>query len=297
VPSPVRGIARTPTATRILLTLFQPPVVYERREHVICFESRTIGATPRLSDGLPNKLKHDAIIEATFEIRFDAEPSLVAEVLFGRLADTPDWRAFIQRRLPTADIPAALRRADPNLRFLPAIELIHPEGTQIVRMGPQSLTYTRRAPYPGWDVSFGTEIERVVDVLFKVVPHISVSRLGLRYINALRSDLHGINGVDKLNLNITVDAETLTRNLNLNYTVPVLDDSSCTVRIATKDFAQGSIPETTTVIADLDVFTNEPYQTAEIGKVKDWKEAAHVAEKENFFRLLRAETIKSLRED
>ena len=179
----------------------------------------------RLSDDLPNKLKHDAIVEAVFDVRFEAEPSLVAEVLFGRFADTPEWSSFIQRRLPTADIPAAMRRADPNLRFLPAIELVHPEGRQIVRV-TELLTYARRAPYLGWDATFGKEIERVVDVLFKVVPQIAVTRLGLRYINALRSDLHGISGFEKLNLNITVDGETLTRRLNLNYTVPVLDDLS-----------------------------------------------------------------------
>jgi uncharacterized protein (TIGR04255 family) len=251
----------------------------------------------RLSDGLPEKLKHDAILEAHFDVRFQAESSLLPEILFGRLADTPEWHGFMQRRLPTADIPAPLRRADPNLRFMPAIELIHPGGIQIVRIGPQSLVYTRRPPYPGWNNSLGEEIKRVIDVLFKIIPKISVSRLGLRYINALRTDLHGISGVEDLNLNVVVNTVPLTRNLNLNYTVPVSDDSSCTIRIATKDFAKGNVPENTTVIVDLDVYTNEPYQTSEIGKVTEWKEAAHIGMKQNFFRLLKAETIKNLRED
>jgi hypothetical protein len=83
----------------------------------------------RLSDDLPTKLKHDAIVEAAFEARIDADPASVPEILFGRLADTAEWRGFTQRRLPTADIPAALRRADPNLRYQPAIDLIHPEGS------------------------------------------------------------------------------------------------------------------------------------------------------------------------
>ena len=157
-------------------------------------------------------------MEATFEVRFDADPSSVAEVLFGRLADTDEWREFVQRRLPTADIPAALRRVDPNLRFQPAIDLTHPDGTKIVTVGPQVLGYSRRTPYPGWE-TFGVEITRAIEVLFKAVPRIAVTRLGLRYINALRSDLHGIDGVEKLNLNIVVDKVALTRNLNLNYHV------------------------------------------------------------------------------
>jgi uncharacterized protein (TIGR04255 family) len=252
---------------------------------------------PRLSDNLPKKLKNDAILEATFEVRFDADPTLVAEVFFGRLADAQAWRGFIQRRLPTADIPAALRRADSNLRYLPAIELIQREGAKLVRVGPQSLAYTRRAPYPGWDESLSAEIGQAIDALFGVVPRISVTRLGLRYINALRSDLHGIEGVESLNLSIVVDRAALTRNLNLNYTIAALEHSSCTIRLATPDFAQGSIPENATVIADLDVYTDSTYTANEIEKVKQWTESAHIAAKQTFFRLLREETIKELRAD
>src|SRR5262249_25653635 len=150
----------------------------------------------------------------------------------------------------------------------------------------QSVAYNRRAPYPGWDEGFSTEIVEVVDVVFKIISKISVCRLGLRYINALRSDLHGIKGVDDLNLRIVAGTEALTSKLNLNYTVPVSEDSSCTVRIATRDLAQGMIPENTTVIADVDVYTNEPYDTSEVSVVHAWVQSAHEAEKSNFFRLL-----------
>jgi uncharacterized protein (TIGR04255 family) len=177
------------------------------------------------------------------------------------------------------------------------LDLIDADAKRIVRIGPASLAYARRAPYPGWKSELGAEVAQVIDVLFAVVPRISVVRLGLRYINALTSDLHGINGIEELNLSIVVGTTPLTKNLNLNYTVPVSDDSSCTVRIATLDFAQGEIPEKTTVIADVDVFTNEPYETSEIKRVKDWKELAHTAEKESFFRLLTPNTIESLRAD
>ena len=61
---------------------------------------------------LPKKLKTDAILEAVFEIRFEPDPSLVSEILFGRFADADEWRAFRQVRLPAADIPASIRRAD-----------------------------------------------------------------------------------------------------------------------------------------------------------------------------------------
>jgi uncharacterized protein (TIGR04255 family) len=251
-----------------------------------------------LSNNLPKKLKHDAIVEATFEVRFDSEElSAVTEVLLGRLADTPAWQGFTQRRLPTADIPAAFRRADANLRYQAAIELLAPSGTQRVAIGPNSLSFSRMAPYPGWEAEFKKEVEGVIDILFRVVPKIVVTRLGLRYINALRSNLHGISGIESLNLKVSLGGDVLTRKLNVNYTVPTSSDSSCAVRIASVDLAQGQIPEHTTVIADVDVYTNDGYSSSDATQAKAWCETAHQAEKMNFFKLLTHETVEKLRAD
>ena len=203
---------------------------------------------------------------------------------------------FTQRRLPTADIPAALRRADPNLRYQPSIELIHPEGTKVVRIGPQSLSFTRRAPYPGWEI-FGPEIAQAIDVLFSVIPDVSISRLGLRYVNALRSDNHKVTKVADLNLDIAVDKINLEENLNLNYRNNVGSDATCLVRIATRDFARGKISENTSVLIDIDVSTIESFKISNAMSANSWKEAAHEIEKEKFFRLLTPETIKTLRAD
>jgi uncharacterized protein (TIGR04255 family) len=91
--------------------------------------------------------------------------------------------------------------------------------------------------------------------------------------------------------------EMLTRKLNLNYTVPVSADSSCTVRIASVDLAQGNIPPNTTVIVDVDVYTNDGYRETDAPKVKVWCANAHQGEKVNFFRLLNKETIDRLRSE
>lgn len=248
-----------------------------------------------MGNELPNKLKHDAIVEATFEMRFDPDPSTIPEVLIGRLADTGLWKGFQQRRLPGADIPSSFRRADPNLRYQPSIELLHPSGVQRVGIGPNSIGFTRAAPYPGWNEKFGEEVTSTVDTLFDMLPSVPVTRLGLRYINALTSSLHGIRGIASLNLRIKLGDEVLTQKLNLNYTVPVLTESSCTVRVASADLAQGSIPPNATVIADLDVYTNEGYQESDRAKVKAWCTDAHQIEKVNFFRLLDQTTIDRLR--
>jgi uncharacterized protein (TIGR04255 family) len=121
-----------------------------------------------LPDDVPNKLKDDAIIEALLEVRFDLPSSVLPELFFGRLAET--WNTFTQQRLPSADFPSVMRRFDPNLRFQPSIELQDPTGKRRVRIGPYSFSYHHYAPYPGWDSSFGPELNEAVDALFKWVP-------------------------------------------------------------------------------------------------------------------------------
>jgi uncharacterized protein (TIGR04255 family) len=245
---------------------------------------------------IPKKLKHDAIAEATFEIRFDDDPGTVPEIVYGRLADAGGWQGYQQTRLPTADIPAAFRRADPDLRRQPAIRLVEREGSGRVLIGPQMLAFGRQAPYPGWTM-FSQDILKTIQVLFRVIPAVTVTRLGLRYINAFRSDVHGIAGMGDLDLSIQVDASAVDKNVNLHYRATVMNDSVCNVRIATKEFAQGSIPENTTVLVDVDVSTPLGFRTTDRAAVEGWVKDAHESEKEHFFKLLKLETIENLRDD
>src|SRR5688572_6634063 len=94
---------------------------------------------------IPKKLKHDAIVEALLEVRF--QTTTIPEVLFGRLADYAPWKGFTQVRLPAYDLPALMRQADPNLRFQPLFELRDEQNKQAVRLGGRVLSYHKLAPY------------------------------------------------------------------------------------------------------------------------------------------------------
>lgn len=249
-----------------------------------------------VSSKLPTKLKNDAILEAVLEIRFEPDPNLVAEILFGRFADVPEWREFKQVRLPTADIPAPIRRADPNLRYHPSVELVSTDGGLSVRIGPQVIAYSRRGDYPGWNV-FGAELTKVVDSLYRILPNAQVSRLGLRYINALRSDVHGINNISDLDIAIAVAGSNVTSSLNLNFKTDVNSNHEAMSRIATVDLAEGSIPDNASVIVDIDVYTGRSFSTRAIEDVKSWVIAAHQKEKESFFKVLGEKATQRLRED
>ena len=189
-----------------------------------------------------------------------------------------------------------MRRIDPTLRYQATIELASKDGLQLVRFGPQSFGYIQKAPYPGWKV-FGSALSQAVTVLFKTVPKISVTRLGLRYVNAFRADVHGVGGIEKLNLAIKASGQDLNSSVNLIYRVPLWEGNSCTVRLATIDMVQGAIPKSTTVVADVDVYTNDGYSTVNPDEAMAWMERAHKEEKEVFFGLMTEDMILRLRED
>lgn len=230
---------------------------------------------------LPNKLKHDGIVEALLELRFESDT--IPEVFLGRIIDHQYWRGFQQRRLPAYEIPAQLRHVVPNVRYAPIIELIGPDEKAALRFGPSVLSYHRTRPYVGW-TNFKPELERVVETLFETTENISVNRLGFRYLNVLTPTLHQINSIADLDLKLTIANDELSTNVNVNLTTSVSTNSSCTVRIATKEFVQG-VPLDTSVFIDVDVFTNEGFSTSDKAVVNAWVADAHAQEKTEFFHL------------
>jgi uncharacterized protein (TIGR04255 family) len=245
---------------------------------------------------LPTKLKNDAILEAVVEIRFEPDPSLVPEIFIGRFADHKDLSGFKHARLASADIPAQIRKADPHLRYLPSIEMTSPDGGKVLRIGPQSVAYSRRAPYPGWTESFANELRNVVDHLYQVAPAVPVSRLGLRYVNALKFDKHGIKGIGDLAIGISVNKNPLSDHLNLNFKTSVGSDFETITRIASIDLAEGIIPENSTVIIDIDVYTGTTFRATDVTEVQAWIVEAHDYEKDAFFTVLGEENMERLRE-
>lgn len=203
----------------------------------------------RAPGGGPN-----AILESILEIRFD---TTIPEILFGRFADFEPWRDFQQNRLPAYEIPDTLRQVDLNLRFAPVFELRDPKGQRSVRIGAHVLSYHQLAPYVGWNM-FKPALSSAVEAVFSKSDAPRIQRLGFRYVNALRSDVHRIRGISDLNLKVAVAEEDLSDDMNLNFITALPGDAQSTVRVATTRFVQGTLPPGTTVVIDVDVSTREP---------------------------------------
>jgi uncharacterized protein (TIGR04255 family) len=258
-------------------------------------KERGVGGMAERGNPIPTKLKQDAIVEAIFEVRFDTPTTAIPEIFLGRLADHQPWKGFEQRRLPASQLPAQLRQVDPNLRYQPLIELATLAKDRSVRIGPQVLSYHRLKPYVGWE-RFKPELLEAVDGLFAKAPGLKIQRLGLRYMNALRADVHTIKSISDLDLRLTIAGDNVPGNVNVNFTIDVSNDTQCTVRIATSEFVQGDLPPNTSVYIDVDVFTKNDFRTKDQNVVKTWIEFAHSQEKQHFFRLLPQPTIELLKE-
>lgn len=245
---------------------------------------------------VPHKMKRDAIIEALIEIRFELPAnSLAPEVLLGRLVDNEAWAGFEHRRFPIAEMPPAMRSADPQLKFMPVIELREPNGPRSVRIGPNVISYHRAAPYVGWS-KFLPEIETLVLDLFRRAPGLVVNRLGLRYINAMNQADHEVGSVADLTLVTSIRSDQLVKSLIVASQFEVGAGTICTLRVSTPDFLLGSpIPENTSCVVDVDVFKEKPSEK-QAGDVMAWVATAHTEEKAQFFRLLSDEKIGRLTE-
>lgn len=240
-------------------------------------------------------LRHDGIKEALFEIRFDTH--VVPEVVIGRLTDAPAWADFRPTRMPSADIPIQLRAMDPNLRFAPSYELVRGGPSELIRIGPNSLSYHRLAPYPGWDVHF-PDLKSVIETLFATIKGLTPTRLGFRYVNALNNIEHNIASAADLALNVAAgEAEQFTpTSFALNYRNQVHEGHVEQVQVATPDYVQPSAVEADfAVLVDIDIFTPESYPVTGSENVLEWVVTAHDLLKENFFKLLPAAVIEDLR--
>lgn len=239
----------------------------------------------------PQKLKDDSIIEALCQVQFTSTE--LPEIVLGRLSDFGQWKAYSKETLPVSNIPAPIRRTDENLKYEPLLALRSPDGSRLIRIGENTLSYHVISRYCGW-TTFKDELEQTLVALFDRLEKLVVTRLGFRYINALTKDRHYISGADALNLNIQVAGKTLEGRLNLNYeTSP---DSAHTVmtRIASPFFVQGTLPPGVEVVVDIDVFTPPGYETMHIASVLEWVNSAHNYEKDAFFKLVPPEILNKL---
>lgn len=241
---------------------------------------------------LPNKLKRDTIVEALMEVQF--EHSGVPEIVVGQLAGANQWAGYQNQRLPIADFPPALRDSDPNLRYQAIFQLARPFPGEIIKVGPRVLSVHLLSPYPGWSTFFQRVKEALV-TLFEVCPSPVVSRVGLRYINALTPD-HGIKSLWDLDFQFKVASDQPAEELTASYQFNTDANTRVKVTLASTGFVMGSFPPNSTAFVDVDVSTHSQMGQVTREELATWVDKAHQAEKSAFFALWPDNVLAQLRE-
>jgi uncharacterized protein (TIGR04255 family) len=240
---------------------------------------------------VPDKLKDDAIVEALCELQFSCpEPQ---EVTIGRLLDIEAWKSFTKIRLLGADIPAPIRGIEPSLKFQPSFELRNSDSTRVIRIGQHAFSYHLLGKYCGWK-KFKPELGDAFRAVFEALKPLTLTRVGLRYTNALVPSRHLISSVHDLNLKVLIDDDPVGGEINLNYVTEESKDHSCLSRVASPTFVQGKVPENTRVIIDVDVRTPLGYKNEDFSSLMNWIEDAHTYEKLRFFQLIPKNIIEKL---
>lgn len=237
---------------------------------------------------LPQRIAPDAILEGIIELRF--EPSDLPEVFLGKLLTTPILRDLSPTRLPQADIPYSAREADPNLRVQPIYQL--EAGNELIRIGTSTISFHVLQPYPGWN-AFYRRAGEIIGGTWLAVGAPPLERCGLRYVNALTSDGHGINTIDDLSLAVIVKGQNLV-DVTVSFLSSDAPHTETLVRVASVKHVQGDVPPNSTFAVDLDVRT-----TGDVSRWKDtdimaWLAEARAVKNKHFFDLLPARIIETL---
>ena len=239
---------------------------------------------------IPKRLRSDGIREALAEVRFKsaAPPELtLAKLLAAAMSFSQGGKL---ERLPLADFPAPIRRADPSLMHQPLMQVKLANG-RLIRLGEDVVSYHALQPYPGWE-TFKPEIDQAVSLAFDKSSAVELASLGIRYLN-LVGPSQEISSIDDLNLEISAAGKTLKGPINLNYLVnaPAM---TATIRLATPEFVQGPLVKDFSLMIDIEIrsLDNSAPQTKE--SVIAWIEGAHDFLKQQFFGLLKSEVLQKL---
>ncbi|WP_394752480.1 TIGR04255 family protein [Crenothrix sp.] len=237
---------------------------------------------------LPKKLNKEPLLEALLEVRFTCDLSastILPGLLFGKL----DGNKSIEQ-LSTAQIPTAIREADPNLRFAPVYRLIWKQFH--INIGDKSISIGCQSPdYPGW-VEFKKAILDVVDILIGTNIIHSIERYSIKYVNLIPADSLE-EQASLINCDIAIASHKVSKDA-FQLRVEIHEDNFINI-ISVMSSAEILLPDHSIkkgVVVDIDtivVISNEP-----LDKVFENLESTRQLNKAKFFDCLTQKTIDSL---
>ena len=173
------------------------------------------------------KLKTNPILESVAEIRFDANfpDDIVVALIFKSLSTSDEFKDYAQIPQPVMQMPAEIRKVDPNLKFQPYYVLS--KNNFSIGIGAHILQFFYRQPYISFR-SFEEFIKSGLDLIDDSILR-EINQINLRYVNKIDDSLAEatdfklqcasglVKNDDKINVNIESNIDANTKIiLNLN---------------------------------------------------------------------------------
>lgn len=238
----------------------------------------------------PEKLGHDTIIEALFELRFTSANESVADILPGLLY--PNIRSEFPtiERLAITQLPIPVLQADDNLRYMPHYKL---SGDHYyLQLGKHVFSIGCPRPYSGWS-QFSEKIHALMDLLRQTNILDSIERFSIKYTNLIPES--GDFSLAPLEVNLKAgafDLETLPTHIR---TEVMQDGFLNIIQISSRVTATTQTNQTLEgVLLDIDTISWQHDLSNFWDVYADLLEHAHLVEKRIFFSMLTKETIERL---
>lgn len=244
-----------------------------------------------MATSLPTKLKKEPLIDAIFEVRFESNID-ASVVLPGVFFNKLTGKSKIET-LPTAQIPKAMRDANPNLRFSATNRIDWDKF--FINVGDFSVSVSCKYPYPGW-TNFKKSIIEVIGILQESGIVEKVERYSLKYVDLLPV-IDGKHKVSMLNLKIDIADHTLADE-PFQFRIEILKDEIIhvvqLVSSAKAVLHTGVVKDGLIVDVDTLAVLKDTSLSSLVQGIDDKLEVIHTANKKMFFDCLNHETLTTL---
>jgi len=237
---------------------------------------------------LPKKLGNDTIVDAIIEIRFETlfDKNAIFGYIYSMIMN--DYKGNVIN-LPESQLPAAIREADPNLRFKP-LHRIEGEKT-IIQIGSNVIAISSKIPYIGWD-EFSSIFFKIVTKINSQDPTVlnKVIRLGIRYVDFFKGDIS-----EKINMTFKM-CENYEHTEDLYIRTTLKDKGFINiVQFSNSANFHGKDQQTIEKGSLIDIDTSKEYSDSSfLGNIHTEIDNAHSCQKSLFFSTLKDDLINTL---
>lgn len=246
--------------------------------------------TETYPENLPVKLRTEPLVDAIFEIRFEANVP-ASDVLPGYLYSNLDGEKSLQRLVP-ANLPQAIRDSEPNLKYAPMVRVVW--NDYAISIGDRGVTIACKMPYPGWD-EFKKVISLLLDEVEKSGVVKEVERFSVKYINILKAA--GIEDqISLIRSDINIGGHNVSKDpfqLRLEKRAGEVINIITIATSAKASLRNGGSIEG--IVLDIDtIFSFDVNRVDFLSGILEKIDAVRLENKKTFFACLKEETINSL---